>query len=105
MSPHNFGGKSGVILDRCGTHGFWLDGGEYRRLAEWWRAGGKLIYQDNEAERTHWLRERKSNPQSNAGSVDSGPMPVFPVDPTSIPNTAGDLFDVVLGGLADILLP
>lgn len=51
MSPLNFGGHSGVILDRCGTHGLWLEGSELRRLTEWWRAGGKLIYQQHEAER------------------------------------------------------
>jgi Zn-finger nucleic acid-binding protein len=55
MSPSNFGGRSGVILDHCGTHGVWLEGSELRRLAEWWRAGGKLIYQQHEAERTKQL--------------------------------------------------
>ena len=55
MSPSNFGGRSGVILDRCGTHGVWMEGSELRRLAEWWRAGGKLIYQQYEAERTKQL--------------------------------------------------
>jgi Zn-finger nucleic acid-binding protein len=105
MSPHNFGGKSGVLLDRCGTHGFWLDGGEFRKLAEWWRAGGRLIYQNNESERARWLHERKSKPQPSAGSVDPGPMPVAPVDPTCIPDIAGGVFEVILGGLGDILLP
>lgn len=51
MSHLNFGGRSGVIVDRCGTHGVWLEGSELRRLTEWWRAGGKLIYQQHEAER------------------------------------------------------
>ncbi len=55
MSPHNFGGGSGVILDRCGTHGVWVEGGEIRRLLEWWRAGGKHIHQQNEAERAKRL--------------------------------------------------
>lgn len=47
----NFGNRSGVILDYCGNHGLWLEGGELRRLAEWWRAGGKLIYQQEEAKK------------------------------------------------------
>ncbi len=55
MSPLNFGGHSGVIIDRCGPHGFWLDGGELRRIKEWWWAGGKLIYQQNEEKRTEML--------------------------------------------------
>lgn len=48
MSHINFGGRSGVILDRCGSHGVWLQGGELRRLMEWWRAGGKLLHQQHE---------------------------------------------------------
>jgi Zn-finger nucleic acid-binding protein len=55
MSHLNFGGRSGVIVDRCGTHGVWLEGSELRRLTEWWRAGGKLIYQQHEAERARKL--------------------------------------------------
>jgi Zn-finger nucleic acid-binding protein len=55
MSHLNFGGRSGVIVDRCGTHGVWLEGSELRRLTEWWRAGGKLIYQQHEAERAKKL--------------------------------------------------
>jgi Zn-finger nucleic acid-binding protein len=55
MSHINFGGHSGVIVDRCGTHGVWLEGSELRRLTEWWRAGGKLIYQQHEAERVKKL--------------------------------------------------
>lgn len=72
MSHLNFGGRSGVILDRCGTHGLWLDGGELRRLAEWWRAGGKLIHQQSEAKRVGRLfvpEPRKSNP--TGGSIES----------------------------------
>lgn len=48
MSHLNFGGSSGVILDRCGIHGVWLEGSELRRLTEWWRAGGKHLHQANE---------------------------------------------------------
>ena len=55
MSHLNFGGRSGVIIDRCGTHGVWLEGSQLRRLTEWWRAGGKLIYQQNEEERVKRL--------------------------------------------------
>ncbi len=55
MSHINFGGRSGVIIDRCGTHGVWLEGSELRRLTEWWRAGGKLIYQQNETERLRFI--------------------------------------------------
>lgn len=56
MSHLNFGGQSGVILDRCGTHGVWVQGGELRRLFEWWRAGGKHLHQVNEQEKAAELR-------------------------------------------------
>lgn len=55
MSHINFGGSSGVVIDRCGTHGVWLEGGKLRRLTEWWRVGGKLIYQQNGADRAKKL--------------------------------------------------
>lgn len=42
MNRHNFGFRSGVVLDRCKAHGDWLDGGEFRHLAEWKKAGGML---------------------------------------------------------------
>ena len=45
MHHHHFGGSSGVFLDQCGSHGLWLESGELQRLREWWRAGGKLLYQ------------------------------------------------------------
>ena len=32
MLPMNFGGNSGVLLDRCVEHGLWLDRGELERI-------------------------------------------------------------------------
>jgi Zn-finger nucleic acid-binding protein len=55
MSHINFGGSSGVILDLCGTHGVWLQNTELRRLMEWWHAGGKLIYEQNQEEQVRFL--------------------------------------------------
>ena len=76
MSHLNFGGRSGVILDRCGTHGVWLEGSELRRLAEWWRAGGKLIYQQHEAERVRELygRPEESTRRRMDGTTESPSM-------------------------------
>ncbi len=74
MSHVNFGGHSGVILDRCGTHGIWLEGSKLRQLTEWWRAGGKLIYQQNEADRVKRLyssiekRGTITSPEPDAGT-------------------------------------
>lgn len=49
MSHRNFGGNSGVILDRCPAHGLWIQGGELRRLMEWWAFGGKRLRREDEA--------------------------------------------------------
>lgn len=42
MNRRAFGYKSGVIVDHCRQHGFWLDEGELRQLQEWKKAGGEL---------------------------------------------------------------
>ena len=71
MSHINFGGRSGVILDRCGTHGLWAEHGELRRLTEWWRAGGKLIFQQDEADKTKRLfAERPMESGHVPGSIE-----------------------------------
>lgn len=51
MHRSAFGVRSGVIIDRCARHGVWLDGGELRRLMEWRKAGGQLLYEKRKAER------------------------------------------------------
>lgn len=39
-----FAQKSGVIVDSCKRHGFWLDSGEVTHLMEWKKAGGQLLH-------------------------------------------------------------
>ncbi len=36
----NYKGRSGVIIDRCKEHGYWLDGGELRQMMEWAKLEG-----------------------------------------------------------------
>ncbi len=36
----NYKGKSGVIIDRCKEHGYWLDAGELRQMMEWAKLEG-----------------------------------------------------------------
>lgn len=50
MNRSLFGRRSGVIVDRCRSHGTWLDAGELRQLLEWTRAGGALRHQERETE-------------------------------------------------------
>jgi Zn-finger nucleic acid-binding protein len=73
MNHLNFARRSGVILDRCGTHGVWVEGGELRRLTEWWRAGGKLVFQQNEADKTRKLYQAADPMRSGhrPGSIES----------------------------------
>ncbi|MCH9813734.1 MAG: zf-TFIIB domain-containing protein [Epsilonproteobacteria bacterium] len=40
MSRLNYKQKSGVILDRCIEHGYWLDSGELRQMMEWAKLAG-----------------------------------------------------------------
>ena len=76
MSHINFAGRSGVVLDRCGTHGLWVEGGELRRLTEWWRAGGKLVFQHNEADKTKRLyQEMEAAPGHFPKTVESPDHP------------------------------
>lgn len=71
MSHLNFGGRSGVILDKCGTHGVWLDAGELRRLAEWWRAGGKHIHAAEEGKRIGKLFAQPPPKSAARGTIES----------------------------------
>ena len=80
MSHVNFGGHSGVILDSCGTHGAWLGAGNLRRLMEWWRAGGKLLYQQNETERVRNFHDWGYQTKQRCGSGKS-PKPTQNYEP------------------------
>ena len=51
MNSQNLGRRSGVLVDLCRVHGIWLDGGELRKVCEWWRAGGEHLYKANETKR------------------------------------------------------
>jgi Zn-finger nucleic acid-binding protein len=50
MNRSLFGKRSGVIIDRCRSHGTWLDPGELRQLLEWTRAGGGLRHEQQSQE-------------------------------------------------------
>jgi len=107
MSPLNFGGHSGVILDSCGTHGVWLEGSELRRLTEWWRAGGKLIYQNNEAERVKQLYAplEDASLRTRSGTIESSDLEESWSwnSPTASP-TNGSLWSSVIGTIVSCIL-
>jgi Zn-finger nucleic acid-binding protein len=104
MSHINFGGHSGVILDSCGTHGVWLGSSNLRRLTEWWRAGGKLLYQQNEAERVKRMYDSGYlNKSKSSGGVfmmpDSDPVK----DGTWLTGQNPSLAFVIMGAVVKIL--
>lgn len=41
MSVINYKKSSGILLDVCEEHGFWLDGGELQQIIEWYAVGGE----------------------------------------------------------------
>ncbi|MFN0127534.1 MAG: zf-TFIIB domain-containing protein [Verrucomicrobiales bacterium] len=90
MGHSNFGGRSGVIVDRCATHGIWLQGSQLRRLSEWWRAGGKHLHQQHELERARRLHAPTGGARRPkvTGSVESIPVPdpawTWALDPVSL---------------------
>lgn len=43
MNRALYGYRSGVVVDRCASHGVWLDGGQISHLLEWQRAGGRML--------------------------------------------------------------
>jgi Zn-finger nucleic acid-binding protein len=106
MSHVNFGGRSGVILDSCGTHGVWLGAGNLRRLTEWWRAGGKLVYQQDQAARTQRLFDAgyRTKPKEQYLAPDS-PKPSASLFPVDLPPVF-EITDVVsglIGSIADFV--
>ena len=94
MNRVNFGAKSGVIVDRCGKHGIWLDGGELRQLMEWMKMGGKLLDRQREEERKQEQdREERQRRRDAAGALEPTPFdqysePLRQSDP--------DLLDIVV---------
>ncbi len=102
MSHINFAGRSGVILDRCGAHGVWLEGNELRRLLEWWRAGGKHLHQQYEAERV----KRMYAPLEKAKREKwQGALEPYTSTPSRPLGKVGDSIDIfsIIGGLLSFL--
>lgn len=93
MNRINFGKRSAVILDECGAHGIWVEGSELRRLTEWWRAGGKLVYQQSEGEKVKRLFDTMSRGERTFLPDTSGRGSIDP------PSEPSDLV-ALLGGLA-----
>ena len=77
MHRKNYGGGSGIIIDTCGEHGIWLDGGELEQILKWTHAGGaahaeqKAIERERIEEANRKARQRSHTPyQDTYGSAE-----------------------------------
>ena len=99
MNRINFGAKSGVIVDRCKEHGVWLDGGEFRHLCEWMKAGGKLLEQErNDQLKQMAEREKEREIRKELGQAPNGTYPSdsgFDLFGGPLRHSDPDLFDIV----------
>lgn len=68
MNRVNAGAGSGVVIDRCGRHGVWVDGGKLRRILAWRKAGGQFLdaRARMEREREALKREKRREKESRA---------------------------------------
>lgn len=98
MNRINFGARSGVIVDRCKSHGVWLDGGELRHLMEWMKLGGKLLDQERQeqARKEELIKESEQRKElagyrAEPSLFDSFGDPLLRSDP--------DLFDIIYNAI------
>lgn len=87
MNRRTFGYKSGVIVDHCNKHGYWLDEGELRQLQEWKKAGGEL---QQKASNRNVSGQSLEN---NSGKSDSGLSSLNPKQKSSIFSHQTDRLD------------
>ena len=81
MNRSLFGKRSGVIIDRCRSHGTWLDPGELRQLLEWTRAGGGLRHDQQSQEERHRQEQKEDRDaeelrrhRQDLGALEMGPQ-------------------------------
>jgi len=66
MHRANFSKKSGVIVDSCRDHGFWLDSGEVTHLMEWKKAGGQLLHEQEAQKKTPKARRKQNRSRESS---------------------------------------
>jgi len=60
MNRANYGRISGVIIDYCREHGYWLDAGELEKIAKWVSTGGLDLKRKRELQELKIERSRTS---------------------------------------------
>ena len=73
MNRLNFGRISGVIVDYCREHGYWLDNGELEKIAKWVTTGGLAKQRTRAAEEEKAKKNRlpMTDPMANPMTGDS----------------------------------
>ncbi|MBW2278756.1 MAG: zf-TFIIB domain-containing protein [Deltaproteobacteria bacterium] len=92
MNRTNYGDGSGVIIDYCREHGYWLDPGELEKIARWIKSGGtmrKYALDSNDLRRG----TAKSIPRPSA-DPETSPEPS--AAPVAEPDDDGDILDALL---------
>jgi Zn-finger nucleic acid-binding protein len=69
MNRKNFGHASGVIVDVCGKHGTWFDGGELPRVLAFVESGGLTHLREREAQEHRRLVRERADVAAGATSI------------------------------------
>jgi Zn-finger nucleic acid-binding protein len=96
MYRKNYGGKSGVILDVCKSHGLWFDARELERVLRWIRRGGEERARKR-VEHEEQQRERRSRISFDRESRSAGSGAFSPGEPSGM-----DVVGGILGALFDL---
>ncbi len=60
MLRMNYQSRSGVIIDRCVDHGYWLDSGELRQIMEWAKLEGTHDFRPTAGKKEHFNTTQKA---------------------------------------------
>lgn len=77
MNRSNYADGSGVIIDYCREHGYWLDAGELEKIARWIKSGGTVrkyaVDSDSLRRGSASIRPRSSPPTEPRAETETAP--------------------------------
>lgn len=76
LNRERLGALSGIVIDKCRSHGIWLDGGELGRALKWYKAGGERLcnFKQSEKERLKDLYRQEDMISSDSWFIMSSPQ-------------------------------
>ncbi len=69
MNRMNYGRLSGVLIDYCRSHGYWLDAGELEKIARWVASGGLLQKRQREIDDLKAQKDRSASSPMLTGAM------------------------------------